>query len=333
MPISRNKRKKPKSKTKPVRQSPGAMKEKPSKEAKPQAAVVKEPPPKPKKEKLSLYQMLYQDDAEGLMRVVRFSPLITGAWLAGGFILSDVLVFAVLTAALILAYYTAPLSKRDDVIFIKDFKYVLYLVQAGLLWVFYSLSQQWLMGVIAVLASLLVLGSGFLSLKTPASVILSMCSLVGQMSLFAVLGIFSQIHDKKPEMLVQYAVLGFVPGMVLAAALAARHSKVFLDAAWQRSFSKQSKDGKELLRPGGLSRLYSMFIVLGPALPVALAPLGLFPWPFMACGLGYIFIPQTAENFLEEKQSDAQTAVRSTNIAAAMSLLVFLAAMAAKYNL
>lgn len=331
----RNRRKKSKSKRKSqqpaTKETVQRKRKKESKETK--KSTLPPSPAKKEKEKFSFWRMLYANDAEGLFAMTAFSPLFFGAWLAGGLILDENLVFVVLTAGIIVAHYTEAFRQREDIIFIRDLELLLYLAQAALLAGFYYLTQMLIPSVLVGVAMILVLLDNRLRLDSPFSVICSCVALVLRMSLFGILGILSQVHSQNPEVVLQHGVLGFVPGLVLASAVVAKNSPVFSAVGWQRSREITKKNGEKVNRPGKLTMLFSFLLVIGPAIPVAIAPLGLFPTPFLVCALAFFAVPKLAQSFLEKTIPDALIGVHTTNLAAALSLLVFIAGLLTKYVL
>jgi hypothetical protein len=282
-----------------------------------------------REKKRSLRQMLYDDDAEGLFRLVQFLPLFLGAWLAGGLVLDEVFVFLILTAAVVLAYYEGTFA-RQEVIFVKDLRLVCYLAQAGLLYLFYQSTNLLPATIMAGAAVILVQAYNHLSLKEPSSVLCGCVALVLQMSFFAILGIQSQLYKLSPEVIWEHGIIGFVPGLILASVFVAKHARLFEKAGWKRSLLK-TRNGKTINRPGALSTLFSLMLVIGPAIPVASAPLYIFPWPFLSCALAFFFIPQLAQAFFERRMEDKTVALHCTNLAAAMSVVVFLSGVLAKF--
>lgn len=274
-------------------------------------------------------QMLYDNDAEGLFRLVAFSPLITGTWLAGGIALSGVSTFAAVASALIFSQYLPSFIKDKDVIFIRDFKLVLYVVLIGLWYLFYFLSSHLLAVVLLAFASILLICSGFLRLDSPRTVIIAQLSLIMQMCLFSLVGIASQSYRITTDIFLEHAILGLVPALILSASLTAKYSRVFLDASWSRGYSVTAKDGSLLLRPSSLSRLFSLLLLFGPIIPVSFAPLGIFPWSFLLCCILYLFIPNIAEGFLKERISDKDVSLKTIHLALLASFLVFLSALLA----
>ncbi|HQH27457.1 MAG TPA: hypothetical protein PLP17_08685 [Oligoflexia bacterium] len=278
-----------------------------------------------KRPRRSIRQVLYENNAEGLFRMVFFLPLFLGAWLAGGVVLNEIVSFAALTGAVILASYEVNFRK-DDIIFAKELRLVIYAGITALLYCFFDLTGSPVHLLLAVFAAVLAATFNYLSLKTPFSVLCACTAVVLEMSLLALLGIYSQSYAHSSEVIWQRAAIGFVPGLTLASSLVAKYAPVFQKAGWVRKIEKAGQS-KITARPGSLSTLFSLLLLSGPAVPVSLAPLphAGFPTPFLICAAAFYFIPKLAQAFLESTASDAEIAVKCTNLAALLCALVFVA--------
>src|SRR5262249_41217202 len=95
-------------------------------------------------------------------------------------------------------------------------------------------------------------------------------------------------------------------------------------AGWRRSFEVVKKDGTSQLRPGGLSRLFGLLIMLGPALPLALTPLGHFPITFFACALPLYAATRIAESFFRRTLPESTVTVNTVTVAAVSVVLLLL---------
>lgn len=326
MPRSRNRRKKAKNKR---------AKSSVSKRPKKDAEKIAEPASAEKKEgakpRVSFFEMLYSEKADGLFRFVTFSPLFFGAWLAGGVLLN--LPFVALTLGVILAYYTQGFRKRDDIIFVKDLCNLFYLAQAGCVGAFYYLTDAPIGSILFALMLCISFLETRLDLNKAFGVCCASFVIVFRMSVFALLGVLSLFFIESGDIVIEFGVLGLVPGSILAAAFIANNSSVLLDAGWKRSREVMHKKQGKILRPGRLTVMYSLFLVIGPAVPVSVAPLGIFPSSFLACTLAFLAVPKLADSFLRAKSDDALIAVHTANLAAVMSLVTFLAGLVAKYFL
>ena len=285
---------------------------------------------KPKKKKLSLRELLYADDAEGLFRLITFLPLFLGAWLASGLVLAEPITFLLITGAIILAHYEQHI-RRTDVIFVRDLRMMLYLAQGGLLFLFFQQTDDYFTILLAAAALMLVQAYNYLPMATPASVLCGCLALVLEMALFPLLGMESQLYKLAYQPSWQHTIVGFLPGLILAAVIVVKHSDVFEKAGWPRTIVR-SKDGKGTLRPGALSAVFCLLLFAGPAIPLSVAPMAkvAFPTPFLITALAYLLMPRIAQAFLEREWPDRLVALHCTNLAAVMSLATFFAAMVAK---
>ena len=288
---------------------------------------------KPVSKKRSLMEVLYADEAEGLFRVVLFSPLFFGAWLVAGPVLEQILPFAAITAACIVAVYTQTVHRQKrEIIFSRDFELLLFAAQALLVLAFYSLTASAEAGVAAFFSLLLLNCYLHLEFASIFSVLLGCLAVIFSMSIFGMLGIVSQVKPGEIVLVLEHGVLGLVPGSILAAVVVLRHLKVFESQGWLRSKLVQTKKKGEQLRPLGISRVYSLLLFFGPILPVAVVPLGLLPAPFLACALAFYLVPKRADEFFRVTVEDAVLLVKTANLAAGMSLLTFFAAVLAKWG-
>ncbi len=279
----------------------------------------------------TIKQMLYAEDAEGLFCLVRFLPIFLGAWLVSGLVIVQIAPFLMLTGVVVLAQYEANF-RQQDILFGRDLRLLLYLAEAGILYLFYQSTGLIWTTLLAAVAVVLVHVFNNLKRESPIKIIISCLALVLQMSFFALLGIKSQtfgFENPSPESW-QHAILGFAPGFALASATIAKHTEVFTCSGWLRSKPYQDR-GNLVTRPGALSTMFSLTLIAGPAIPLALAPLGIgFPTPFLACGLAFIPIPHILQAFMEKKWSDKLIVIHCINLAAGLALIVFLAAYVTK---
>ena len=327
MPISKNKRTKPKKNALPLRKSKAGDTQGQS--------PVEALPSEVKKQ--SVRQMLLANRGEGLYRIVVFLPLFVGAWLAGGFVLSELLIFMLITVAVIFMEYARAIRDREDVIFIKDLRSLIYLAQAGLVYACYALANVlWLPLLLG--GTLLVMYLRLLLPETkPLFVLGSALLLVLQLCCFSLLGIGSQlfaVHEPPVSVNWTWAILGYVPGMLLAAAVLLRNAEVLMRGGWGRSITKSKKDGRTVLRPRLLTSSYSLFALLGPGLVVASMPFNIFPLSMLAaCVVLVVAAMRNCQALLEESASDETLVIRSLNVAALSEMLLLLAGLLSNFEI
>ena len=117
------------------------------------------------------------------------------------------------------------------------------------------------------------------------------------------------------------AILGLVPGVILAAAKTAEQARVLEAEGWKRQFTIEKK-GSPVLRPGGLTRLFSSLLVVVPGLVVIVVPPGILPPSFLTLIAVMMFAPKIAQAFFEQTVQDHATAERCMKLALGAGLIV-----------
>jgi len=148
-----------------------------------------------------------------------------------------------------------------------------------------------------------------------------MLAYITLMSVLAVIGVYSQLGG----LYFSSFILGGIPSLALVSAVFADNSKVFLDSKWRRNKQKLKKNGEQVL-PAELTQVFTMLLIIGPMLSVALTPLGVFPSSFLLVGVAFIWIPSIAKAFLDGSSPDKLLANKSLKVSALVSLLLFIAA-------
>ena len=283
-------------------------------------------------EKKTLRERLYENNSEGLLSVVTLLPLFFGAWLAGGIVLKEIFSFILATAVIIIAHSRNKL--RSDQAKGAYFGWVQIMMYGAVLLltlVFAAHTQSFSLSAILVLSTILMVvlvelpqdRSTYILLKANCTWIL--------MSLLGLLGLSTQLFNLGSGLVWDYLVFGLVPGTVAGAAVLLRGLDVFVAEGWRRGRTVETKKGEEKLRPEGLAQWYSLLLIAGPAVPLLAFPFGIFPKPFIACALAFYSIPKLAQDFLEENQTNSALVLRTTNLAAMLTLLMYLIGLAAKY--
>ncbi len=281
---------------------------------------------KEKPEKKSLWQRLYADEAAGLFRVVRVSPLFFGSWAASGIVLDQLIPLILLTTAITFSFASSAVSEREDILFKREFVLLYYLLQLGFVFAYFSLVNSPQATVLLALVMVLISFSELLAVSLPRHVILRVLSLIVEMGVLATLGVFTQVFALQTKISLQWSILGLIPGTVLAAAFVASNVAVLKKAGWDYSAKRMTRKGVERVVPRGISQLYSAVLIIGPACAVSLSPIGYLPLGFFAVAPSFYFIPKLAEAFLNQEVDSELMVVRTCNVAALVSFLTFIGA-------
>lgn len=265
-----------------------------------------------------------------LATVVAISPLPIGAWVAGGLIVQNQLLFASILSILILCHYAKNVSSfADRIPFPESFVQLIHLAIAILVLVFQSGANNLAAsGLLAGVALLTRLSDG-LEMTGARPVLLNAAAIVARMSLLGMLGAYCQVD----RLVLGTLVLGLVPGSVLAAASIAENAQALERTGWTRTFPHTDKEGETKNRPGGVTRAYSITLLLGPTLPVALAPFHFLPAPFVLSAFPLIRAPGLCQAFSEELLPDEEIAGRTTKLAALTAVVMLVLGVLATLGL
>ena len=287
-------------------------------------------------QKTTMKEFLYLNQAEGLRRLIRFFPLFAGAWIAGGVVLNQVWSFILLTAVMIVAYFAAHPEKRKEFIFSELIDWILLALIVGMLLFLHMITDAAQFTLIAAGVALLIYLSERLVVDSPRALLLLCAERVVEMSLFSFLSIYSQIIEREQVSVLQYfwefCVIGFAPACCLSASYVLLHIDVLNKYGWKRT-KPVYKDGKELeegkKRPAGIAQLYSLLLISGPALPVVLVPLNIFPATFLLLGISVVSIPKLCQSLFDGDTPDGLLFIKTVHVAAMVSLIVTTAALLA----
>lgn len=283
----------------------------------------KEPAEKKLTFKARIFKRLYSNEAEGLYLFVGYFPFFAGSWIAGGLVLDQLVPFVLATTVILVSTYGKRILFENQIVFKKEFSLILAASIIALLFLYYSYTAQLSICALLGLSALMYLLEISIHYSSPSRVILKAVSLLFRMSIYSIVGVLTQRYATHPKFVLEYIVFGFVPGSILAASIITRYSQVFLNHGWKRSQLVVNK-GKEITRPASLSRLISLFIVVGPAIPLLLTPFDIFPTPFLAIAFGFTLIIKNLESYLKAEKPDAQLAIEQANIALLMSIVLLL---------
>lgn len=267
-----------------------------------------------------LFKKLYADEARGLYLLVTFLPFFSGSWIAGGLVLDKIIPFVVATLVLIGTNFGETILFDKKIVFKKEFLLIFAAANVALLFIFYNLTNIISATLLLGISVLIFLLEAQLKNSSPRIIILKNIALIFRMSIYSYIGIMTQRYNHQPVFL--HMVFGYVPACILAGSLITKYSQVFLNNAWKKSVSFKNKKEQEISRPGSLSRLVSVFLVIGPAVPLLLTPFDHFPTPFLAIALIFSPIIKTLESYFKSEKPDAVLAVDQANIALLMSVLL-----------
>ena len=270
-----------------------------------------------------IFKRLYSNEAEGLYIFVAYLPFFAGSWISGGLVLDQIVPFVMATTVILVSTYGKRILFESDIVFKKEFSLILAGSIIAMIFLYYNVTSQLSVSILLGLSALIYLLEVGIQNSSPARIILKSVSLLFRMSIYSLVGILTQRYVSQPKFVLEYIVFGFVPGSILAGSLITRYSQVFLNHGWKRSEIVVRKD-KKILRPSSLTRLLSVFLVIGPAIPLMLTPFDIFPTPFLAIAFGFNFIIKNLEKYLNASKPDALLALEQANIALAMSFLLLL---------
>ncbi|MFN8391965.1 MAG: hypothetical protein U0136_16870 [Bdellovibrionota bacterium] len=275
----------------------------------------------------SLRRALYENDGALLFQIVSYVPLLFGAWIAGGLQMRMPIVFGLILGSVIALHYLS-LSLRGQIPLWSERKVTLVLssVLSLLVLLFAALTQA--PAASFLLASYVGLGVAqlFLPQDTIRSVLIHGATVIARTSIIAVLGAFSQF----PFLVPAVAVIGYVPGCFLAASFVAAKSELFERGGWERTkIVRDKKSQEDKLRPARLTQLFVLLFISGPLIPIAFAPFGPLPSPFLLGASPLYFMPALANGFFERLQDDRVTALRTLNVAAFAALVMLAAGLLA----
>lgn len=143
------------------------------------------------------------------------------------------------------------------------------------------------------------------------------------MGIFSVLGIYSQFK----ELSLPTAVLGLMPGFLLAAALIAKHASLLDLAGFRRSILHRSKKGIESERPGGASRIFSSFLMLLPGLVIIAGIFSVLPIYFLLVAVVLLRTPNLAQGFQDRTIDDKAIYLAVMRLALLATVLMLVAGL------
>ena len=286
------------------------------------------PPEAPAPEKLTFVGRLLANEGEGLFLLTSIAPLPIGAWVAGGLLLKTPGIFGLLIGLVAVTRWIKLVRARKETI--VGANEILLVMYAGIIAIslfFYSATDDARTSLLVALTGFLGVAFDRLEFESVFTLFVGAATLITRMSTLALLGVYCQF----PEVIPSTGVLGFVPGAVLAASLFARHAGVMERHGWLRSFPHTDRKGVTSTRPGGVARAFSLMLLLGLALPVAIAPFYILPKSFVLVAVLLYFVPGLCSAFIARERRDEETALRVMTLAAATCVVTLLLGILAPY--
>jgi hypothetical protein len=142
-------------------------------------------------------------------------------------------------------------------------------------------------------------------------------------SLLSVFGVYAG-----SEMLVwQAAFIGMVPSAILASTTVLKHIKTLEQLGFTYSSSKTNSAGKTIRRPGAITKLYTIPLIFGIGLPLAVVPLKLVPTTFLLQVITIYFAFKLSEACFEERDTVLVIKRRTESLAWLAALLMAIAGL------
>lgn len=229
---------------------------------------------------------------------VLFSPLVIGSLTGSGLATPKLTLFSLILFSSVLAYHLGGKLKQDQLL--KSLKKipkhpflapVLFLGVAGLCLWFFSISTSPEATALLCLACFCISMFRVLPITGVRSLLAKCLTVVCFSSVLAILGVYSQLNDLR----LATFVLGFATGSMLAAAGVAKAAVVLDSLGWRRKIQT---------RPGLAPQLFALLLMAIPSLCIALASLGVFPYPLLFALLAQLASPKIASGFLEQTTAD-----------------------------
>ena len=261
--------------------------------------------------------------SHGFFHIAAVSPFFITAWISNGVIVGDYFLFTVFFGSIVLGTMASSVvQKRDEIPFPEQLLQIFLAAAMGLSVLTYSETKSVEVSLIVAAASFLRILSARIEPRSLFSFFLVLIALIVSSSLIAPLGAYLQ------ERAIYYPFLlfGYVPSMILGSALVIRYSALFEANGWKRSRLHVNKQGKEVTRPAGISRLFILLLLGGPLLPALLVPFHYLANSFVLPVLSLGRAPNIAEDFLHSKKPEAELFFKVTLLAILSEFLLLGAA-------
>ena len=230
---------------------------------------------------------------------VLHAPFLTGSILVASARPWSWPLFLALGALLLSSYVSGLYSQTKRMI-------PLFLLQLACIITVYHFLSETRAILLVILASAIGMTLATRKPQHPRALLIDCALLIFNMGLLSLLGVYTQY----PQVLVETAILGIVPGFILASAMVARHSPMLAEHKWTfevatpvkpLTFWKKTKKRKvkrnkvqeeeTRLRPGSIPRLFSMLSMIGPGIIIFMSVLGFLPSPFTL--VAFVLLPMT----------------------------------------
>lgn len=288
----------------------------------------------------SIRHKLYKNKAEGMAEVATWIPLFSACWLVSGIVLNNIPILSLCALPLIIINMIARSrdNRTDSIPFYKEleiFELIISLLCPLLLWHWYSLSE------LAVISLLANLAYYYLHNKkresVPDALFRSLLRFIFP-GLLAQAGILSQLEivphletSKEQSIYLGYIILGIVPGSLLASRELLLHHHIFDKAGWKLQIEKTNSKGEKFIRPGAFTKLAVITMILGPAIPALQLPFRILPDTFLLASLSFLVLPKVAEKIQDSSKNYPFLCIHLANLATALGVLMFIAALLAKH--
>lgn len=263
------------------------------------------------------------DRVDGFFQLAAILPFFSTAWIENGLLVKDSLTFTVLLGALILGSLARSVNLRKDEIPFPGQLIQFIAIGAGVLcFAVYYLTGSVEATLLTASATVLRILAFLLDIRNVFSLCLYGITLVVSTTLLAPLGAFLG----SGIVYLPFFVFGVVPGFVLAAAEVLRYSPILEKDGWTRAQMGKTRDGKEVQRPGSLTRLLVLLLIAGPVVPAFLASFEYIPIPFMITVVSLYGAPAVAEGFQNKSTDESVLYGNVIRVAITAIAAMFLAA-------
>ncbi|HMO16488.1 MAG TPA: hypothetical protein PKA63_01670 [Oligoflexia bacterium] len=289
----------------------------------------------------SLMQVLYGGHGYGLSRLSTWLPLFLGAWLVSGIVLNNISLLSLVILPLLLISTYGKLVREQNLPYQREMKLVIFAIIIITCLFINDWYNSFPIAVLALISSILLFVLEELKVTSTRSAVLRALSQSILPALLSQIGIMSQTSTENKVLYLGYLIIGFVPGTILGARELILSYEIFQKSGWtlagkefqpkQSGKIKTEDHEKVKFRPGGYTRLVLAFILTGPILPSLLLPFSILPETFLLSSLIFVIFPKLAETIQERPDSYSLVAIHLANIAAGLSVLMFIAGLLAKW--
>ncbi len=284
-------------------------------------------------------ERLLFNGGEGLSNILIWVNIFASAWLVSGIVLQNISLFSQIFVPLMSLFLLA--KNREQIstslrgrVFLISAPIMIALSIIYVAYFNYQYSRPDLSIMLLMAIMTLHIQNHFATVEARSSV--SKIIIYGSTNfilaaLLGLLGLFSQQEAISGPSDLVFVVLGIMPGFVLTARQFLIDSPYLSGKGWV--FEKTiSKDNKERLRPGGLSRIVIGSMVLGAAIPSLLLPLGILPKSLFIVTLSFYFVPSLAQTLQKESGPLDERVLKVTLFATLVTLLTYVGAYVSRFG-